>query len=82
VAPSRTSELRLKINDRLEHIAHLLPEQLSALKLRLGNVYERLTPAQRHFAHAHPEILDPENHAVSIVDSHGNVKSILDVDLE
>jgi len=84
IAPkeSTISQLRLKINDRLEHVKALLPEQISALRLRLGNLYERLTPAQRHYAHAHPEILDPENHAVSFVDEHGNAKSILDVDLE
>jgi len=76
----KKSELGQKVQDRVGHAASLLPEQVSSLRVRMGDLVDRLTPAQQHFAYSnHADVLSPEDHVIEWKDNAGHVKEGLDL---
>jgi hypothetical protein len=74
IAKLTQSDTALKIKDRASHAASLLPEQVSQLRARMGDLVDRLTPAQQHFAYTHADVLSPEDHVIEWMDGSGHVK--------
>jgi len=74
IAKLTQSDTALKIKDRASHAASLLPEQVSQLRARMGDLVDRLTPAQQHFAYTHADVLSPEDHVIEWKDGAGHVK--------
>jgi hypothetical protein len=74
IAKLTQSDTALKIKDRASHAASLLPEQVSQLRARMGDLVDRLTPAQQHFAYTHADVLNPEDHVIEWKDGAGHVK--------